>query len=305
MIETKRNENKQEINYFFVPYGDKNYSIQRKGIKFQAKKFKLFKKIFVYKNSLLDENFKNRFSVLLENPKGGGFWIWKSQIILQSLEKMNENDILIYVDSGSTLNIKGKKRLIEYFEMLNNSSESIFLFRLPGILEKNWTTNQVFNYFGVSNNKDITNTVQFMGGVLLVKNNNTSKIFFTNFQKVVESDNNLITDYYQKNQSEYFNTCRHDQSILSVMGKINGCLAIDDESFYFNNPEDQYSWPILTVRDNVYNNWQKLKFYILYPLNIKKIIYFKAKPFYFKNKSTVYSKIYNNYLSKLKFKKIN
>ena len=302
MTEAVRNTNKQQINYFFVTYGDKNYSIQRKRIKFQAKKFKLFKNIFVYKKSSLDKSFKNRFSALLEDPKGGGFWIWKSQIILQSLEKMNENDILIYVDSGSTMNLKGKKRLVEYFEMLNNSTESIFLFRLPGIFEKNWTTKEVFNYFGVSGNNSITDSLQFMGGVLLVKNNKASKKFFKDFQKVVENDNNLITNYYQKYQEEYFNTCRHDQSILSVMGKIYGCLALDDESFYFNNPEEQYSWPILTVRDNVYNKWQKLKFYGLYPLNIRKIIFFKAKPFYFKNKATVYSKVYNKYLVKMRFK---
>ena len=43
----------------------------------------------------------------LKNPRGSGYWIWKSQIILQTLEKMEKNDMLIYIDSGSTLNIRG------------------------------------------------------------------------------------------------------------------------------------------------------------------------------------------------------
>ena len=66
--------------------------------------------------------------------------------------KMQKDDILIYVDSGSTLNIAGKKRLIEYFESLSKSTESILLFRIPGLeepglIEKNWTSKEIFNYF--------------------------------------------------------------------------------------------------------------------------------------------------------------
>jgi hypothetical protein len=292
-------KDERQTNYFFITYGDKNYSIQRKRIVFQAKKFKIFKKIFSYKYSSLNKDFKKRFSNLLKSSKGAGYWIWKSQIILQSLEKMNKNDILIYVDSGSTLNIRGKERLIDYFEMLNKSSESIFLFSIPGaedgpgLIEKHWTTKEVFEYFDVQNNKEITDSTQFMGGVLLVKNNETSKKFFREFQNIVDGNNNFITDYYSSNQNLYFEACRHDQSILSVMGKLYGCLSMQDEFSYFYKPKDQYNSPILTVRDGVYNKWQKIKFYSFYPLNIRKVIFFKEKPYYFKNKKTIYSKVFN------------
>ena len=204
--------------------------------------------------------------------------------------------MLIYIDSGSTLNIRGKKRLIEYFEMLDKSNESLFLFKMPNIIEKHWTTKQIFDYFDVRNNKKITDTVQCLGGVLLVKNNEKSNTFFQEFQNIVDEDNELITDFYSEDQDNYFKVCRHDQSLLSVMGKIYGCLSINDESYYFENPREQYKWPILTVRDGIYNNWQKFKFFILYPLNIRRVIFFKEKPFYFKNKNTVYSQIYKRFV---------
>ena len=212
--------------------------------------------------------------------------------------KMQKDDILIYVDSGSTLNIAGKKRLIEYFESLSKSTESILLFRIPGLeepglIEKNWTSKEIFNYFGVQDNKQITDSYQYMGGVLLVKNNSKSKSFFKEFQNVVEKDNNLITDYYSSNQDLNFQQCRHDQSILSVMGKIYGCISMEDEFSYFYNPENQYCSPILTVRDGVYSKWQKFKFYSLYPLNIRKVIFFKEEPYYFKDKNTIFSRILN------------
>ena len=138
---------KKQIKYFFITYGDNQYSIQRKRLSYQAKKFNIFHKVFTYKKSSLDTKFIKRFNELLKKSKGGGYWIWKSQIILQTLEKMEKGDILIYVDSGSTLNFRGKERLVEYFEMLDNSNESLFLFRMPNNIEKHWTTKQVFDYF--------------------------------------------------------------------------------------------------------------------------------------------------------------
>ena len=203
--------------------------------------------------------------------------------------------MLIYIDSGSTLNIRGKKRLIEYFEMLDKSNESLFLFKMPNIIENIGLQNKYLIILMLETIK-ITDTVQCLGGVLLVKNTEKSKTFFQEFQNIVDEDNELITDFYSEDQENYFKVCRHDQSLLSVMGKIYGCLSINDESYYFENPREQYKWPILTVRDGIYNNWQKFKFFILYPLNIRRVIFFKEKPFYFKNKNTVYSQIYKRFV---------
>ena len=44
--------------------------------------------------------------------------------------------MVLYVDSGSTLNINGKKRLVEYFELLSDSNKDMLLFKMPTIIEK-------------------------------------------------------------------------------------------------------------------------------------------------------------------------
>ena len=85
------------------------------------------------------------------------------------------------------------------------------------------------------------------------------------------------------------------KSIMSVMAKIEGCIHLDDENYFFENPELQYKYPILTVRDGKYNLWQKIKYYSLYPLNIRKIIYFGQKQHYFKRPSLAY-RIYFKFL---------
>ena len=36
-------------------------------------------------------------------PRGGGYWVWKPWIIVDTLRQMKENDVLVYVDSGQTV----------------------------------------------------------------------------------------------------------------------------------------------------------------------------------------------------------
>ena len=87
MQQNKTYIEKKQKNYFFITYGDNQYFIQRRRLSYQAKKFNIFHKVITYKKTSLDEQFRNRFKELLKKPKGSGYWIWKSQIILQTLEK--------------------------------------------------------------------------------------------------------------------------------------------------------------------------------------------------------------------------
>ena len=290
---------------YFVSYGDNDYKIQRNRIKFQARKFKIFEKIFIYNYKDLDMRFRKSYSQILKEDKGGGLWLWKSQIILQTLEKLKDDDVLLYLDSGSTLNIKGKDRLVEYFNILSNSNKDILLFRMPTIIEKNWTTKEVFQYFNVEENRDITDTLQCLGGIIFAKKTKGTIDFFKLFQKSVKDDPNLISNYYDKNQHKSFMEGRHDQSILSVMAKVRDYLMIDDESYFLaeaDSPQnkEQLKYPILTVRDGKYNNWQKLKYYFLYPVNKRKVILFNQPPYYFKNKNTVYHRLIKIFLRKFR-----
>ena len=283
---------------YFISYGDKKYSIQKNRIGHQAKKFKIFNKVILYSQKSLDSDFLKKFNNLFSENIGGGYWIWKSFIVLKTFSLMNEGDVLLYVDSGSTLNLKGKKRLINYVDKLNSSGKSILCFQMSHLVENEWTTKQVFEALNVKNNTDITNSPQIMGGVFLVKKCKESIEFFQDFQSLVHDDNNLITNFYHESQDINFKSCRHDQSIFSVMCKLSNQLIIEDETYFLNNPELQYEYPILTVRDRPYSAWQKIKYYSFFPINVNKEIFFGQKQFYFKRKSKFLQKI------EYKFKKL-
>lgn len=50
----------------------------------------------------LDPAFAAAHRAILSQPRGGGYWLWKPQIILQELERLAEGDLLVYSDAGRT-----------------------------------------------------------------------------------------------------------------------------------------------------------------------------------------------------------
>ena len=89
----------------FLTFASSNMSYKR--IKNEAIESKLFDKVIAYDEHDLPEDFqqimKDRISEY--GMKGYAYWSWKPYIIKQTLEEMNDGDILLYMDAGSTLNI--------------------------------------------------------------------------------------------------------------------------------------------------------------------------------------------------------
>lgn len=108
----------------------KNMNCQKKRLCKQANNVGWFDTVTEYGPEDLDNEFKLKFKNILQQSRGGGYWIWKSYIIKKKLDKINENDILIYLDAGCTINPQGKNRFYEYIEMLNKSDEGIISFHL-------------------------------------------------------------------------------------------------------------------------------------------------------------------------------
>ena len=92
----------------------------------QAKEFNIFDKISIKNENDIPEFIKKHETFINNNKPGYGFWIWKPKIILDTLNEMNENDILIYADAGMYLNVKGKERLNYYLSLLNNNDVITF-----------------------------------------------------------------------------------------------------------------------------------------------------------------------------------
>jgi hypothetical protein len=221
----------------FLTFGNKSYHKQVERISLEAKEIGIFDRIIslTEKEVLNDSNLcqDNRDFILDgKNGRGFGYWLWKPYIIMNTLGKMNENDFLIYVDSGCTINANGRQRILEYLEILNcNKYEyGILSFQLNHLPEIRYTKRALFTYLNTDNYDMMSG--QCMATVIIMKKNVHSLQIVNEWYRIA-SIGNLIND--DKGCDEEYNTFidhRHDQSIFSLLVKKYGSIKIADETYF-------------------------------------------------------------------------
>jgi hypothetical protein len=197
----------------------------------EAKQLNFFTDIYGFTDIDLkqDGEFWNKHGNFIENNhRGYGYWVWKSYLIKQELNKINEDDILIYCDCGCQINAMGKERLLEYVDMLNNNKENYGLisFQLE-FKEKLYTKQKIFEYFSAQEYEELN---QCLSGILILKKNNHSINIINNWHNSC-CNYNLINDN-TGNENPNFIENRHDQSVLSIIVNKYGSIKIVDETYF-------------------------------------------------------------------------
>ncbi len=265
---------------YFITYGSQSFSLQKKHLTHLANSIDYFDHVVGFGPDDLSIDFKNKYKHYLDIYKGGGYWIWKCEILRMVLNEIKEGDLVVYSSAGSSFNPNGKAKLEDYVNKLNESNKLSLRFSLENHPEKNWTTKEIFEYFDLSVESQIANSNQLIANHFIVKKNNDAVSLFNEFNELLEEDSSLITfKYDKKNQIPTFIENRNDQSIFSVLNKIYGAYIIPtDETYYPIGDENQYNYPFLSVRKRNYSNYQRIKFYLNYFNNINKPIYFERNP---------------------------
>jgi hypothetical protein len=217
----------------FISYGNKNFNNSKKRIFGQAIQSGWFNSVTIYNPKILDKDFVKKFKDILNCNRGGGFWLWKPYIILKKLNEINENDILIYLDAGCVINPHGKKRFNDYINLLTQNNEYIISFQLPYI-EDEWTIEEIFRYFNINEENMIRKTGQILSGIIIIKKNEQSINLIKKWYNTIFDNPLLFTDNYNRFQKNNFKANRHDQSIFSILCKLNNVQIIKDETFFTN-----------------------------------------------------------------------
>lgn len=222
----------------FITYGNEIYKNSKKRLEKEANDCRWFNTINIYGPENLSKEFKSEFNDILNKPRIAGYGLWRPYIIKKKLNEINDNDILIYLDAGCSININGKKRFDEYIKMLNNSDKGIISFQMPH-MEKKYTTKEIFNYFNIDINSEYANSGQILDGILIMKKNKNLNIIIDEWHNVIYDEPLLFTDHYNKIQESYFIDNRHEQSILSLVRKKHGSIILTDETYFqpFGNKE--------------------------------------------------------------------
>jgi hypothetical protein len=215
-------------------YGDQKYKLARKRISLEAQKLNFFDKIITETENIKDDleiidclknpNFKKVFNA----KRGGGYWIWKPYIIYKNLQLLNDNDILVYSDSGCTIpnNKYTINKLNEYINIVKNSDKGVLGF-CNQHKESKWTKGDVFEHFNCLDNKDIYNTRQFSGGRLhIIRKCEYSLKIYKLWWNTAKNYPHLFDDSKSNTPNfKIFRENRHDQSVFSIICKTNGVEA--------------------------------------------------------------------------------
>lgn len=195
-----------------------------------------------------DYNFWQQHGVFIENNcRGYGYWIWKSYLIKQELDKLADNDILIYCDAGCSININGKERLLEYIDLLNTNKDGygILAFQFP-YKELEYTKRKIFEYFECSEEQQ--NMLHCLATIILIKKNAHSMNIINKWYEA-STHYYLINDDID-NEHSLFKVNRHDQSLLSVLVNKYGSVKLPDETYFEPDWNNGRKYPFLATRGN-------------------------------------------------------
>jgi hypothetical protein len=166
-----------EYKKYFITFGagTPGYNNRVKVLANQANELKWFDYVIGYNGTdLVADNifWSTHGNFILKNKRGLGYWLWKSYLIKKTLEKMNENDVLLYCDVGCELNQHGKTKLDEYYNIQ-------YAFKTGHVMKDNklfngWVHPDLFKY-----SADIKKIVDFIFPMFLTNKTDEKKSWKT------------------------------------------------------------------------------------------------------------------------------
>ena len=195
-----------------------------------------------YRPEFLNPGFRSKNQAVLSEKKGAGFWIWKPEIIRETLDRVAEGDFVFYVDSGNL--IVGDPRPL--FDLCARDPRGVLLFdnrdgSEDGTPWKNaaWTKMDCYLRMGCEGEK-FRQGNKVNGSYVLVRKNPFSCAFIEEYLRWCETDG-LVTDAPSRLAPEPpdFRMHRHDQSILSLLAIRDSIPVARDPSEWGNRVADR------------------------------------------------------------------
>lgn len=180
-----------------------------------------------------DEFWKTHEDFIINNKKGYGYWLWKPYIILKQLNNMNENDILVYLDSGCEV-INNDTSSTNMTNLLDKCNENNILYTLSGHSEKEYSKMDLIDYLNLNNDK-IKDSEMVKTNVIFIKKNNTTLDFLKEWYSL-SCNYHFIDDSPSilKNDGLFIEN-RHDQSIFSLLLKTDKYKDLHNDNIILND----------------------------------------------------------------------
>jgi len=194
---------------YFLVYNDGKY---RDNINRLIKSVELYSDfiVIIFNKEDIDIDFYQSNIKILNEARGGGYWLWKPYIINKILPQIKENDLLFYLDSSYYFT--------EPFNQLyeNTMDADIILWNN----KPNESTNQMKKYCKM----DVLikyGMTKFSGnecwaGAILMKKTNKVTLFIQDWLRMCCVYEDISDSPSTVPNSSEFNDHRHDQSLLTI-----------------------------------------------------------------------------------------
>lgn len=168
-----------------------------------------------YNETNLPVEFIEENKEFFKYKRGFGYWIWKPFIILTELEKLNDDEILLYLDCGDVPSKLFFEILEEHFKR-----DTIFLTNM-GWNHGQWTKRDCFVYMNCDF-PEFYASVQLEAGVIALKKTQSNIELLKDWYKYMKVENLLIDspNIYGLPNLPNFIEHRHDQSILTNLSLL-------------------------------------------------------------------------------------
>ena len=175
---------------------------------------------------------KNRYT--LSQARGAGYWLWKPYLIKKTLERMGNDDWLMYTDSGMYFVRNPWEWILTFEDQIGELG--IATFGCCG-LNRHFCKRDAFVLMNADEPKYVDNGHR-MASVFVCKKTSLSLTFVEEWLKYA-SDVRIISDLPNTqglpNYPE-FKDHRHDQSIMSLLSIKYGTFVINEDITQFSNP---------------------------------------------------------------------
>ena len=205
----------------------KFYESQKK-LNLSALKFGI-DEVIPYNDRILKKTlFYRQNKAILNQERGAGYWLWKPYIILDTINKINDVDLLFYSDAGAEIT-----RDISPLVDICIAQEGILLFKHIHryLTNKEWTKRDCFVLMNCDS-EAYWNAEQVRSNFQLYMKNEKNRKFleeWMHYCKIPE----IITDLPNTcglNNFPEFKDHRHDQSVLSLLAVKYGIELFRDPS---------------------------------------------------------------------------
>jgi hypothetical protein len=206
-------------NVYLVIFGAKgnhaDFSLSRYRLENEARSTGWFKDVFNYTSDDL-VSYNRTF-----DQAGAGYWWWKSVVCQLSLNKIKEDDIIVYIDAGCSINLNGKNRFWEYVELCNNGPGFVGFGGIGNEFptEKIHTKRDLLIDLGCDS-PTYTETTQLGAAVFFVKNNVFGNDLINQFVELSKNEHFLNGDVSLNSEYDEYIAHKNDQSILSLLVKL-------------------------------------------------------------------------------------